>query len=77
MQRLGCRHDLKELGEYLDERQAGLVVVVAEMEDDVKQSTSKADKLETRELEADHRRDRTGRQAAGGEQDAEDADTED
>jgi hypothetical protein len=43
----------------------------------VKQSTSKGDKLETRELEADHRRDRTGRQAAGGEQDAEDADTED
>jgi hypothetical protein len=30
-----------------------VVVGVAEMEDDVKQSTSKADKLETRELETD------------------------
>jgi hypothetical protein len=43
------RGDLKELGEYLDEGQAGLVVVgVAEMEDDIKRSMQKADKVETR-----------------------------
>jgi hypothetical protein len=48
------RSDLKELGEYLDEGQAGLVVVgVAEMEDDIKQSMSKADKVESREIKAD------------------------
>ena len=48
------RGDLKELGEYLDEGQAGLVVVgVAEMEDDIKQSMSKADKVESREIKAD------------------------
>src|ERR1044072_7870991 len=38
------RSDLKELGEYLDEGQAGLVVVgVSEMEDDIKSSMEKAD----------------------------------
>jgi uncharacterized membrane protein len=48
------RGDLKELGEYLDEGQAGLVVVgVSEMEDDIKQSMSKADKVESREIQAD------------------------
>jgi len=48
------RSDLKELGEYLDEGQAGLVVVgVTEMEDDIKQSMSKADKVESREIKAD------------------------
>jgi uncharacterized membrane protein len=48
------RGDLKELGEYLDKGQAGLVVVgVAEMEDDIKRSMEKADKVETREIKAD------------------------
>ena len=57
------RSDLKELGEYLDEGQAGLVVVgVTEMEDDIKQSMSKADKVESREIKADTDRDRTRRQ---------------
>ena len=57
------RNDLKELGEYLDEGQAGLVVVgVTEMEDDIKQSMSKADKVEIQRDQGRHRRDRTGRQ---------------
>ena len=48
------RSDLKELGEYLDEGQAGLVVVgVSEMEDDIKQSMTKAEKVESREIKAD------------------------
>jgi uncharacterized membrane protein len=72
------RNDLKELGEYLDEGQAGLVVVgVAEMEDDIKQSMSKADKVESREIKADNTDIEQDAKAAGGEQAAEDADTED
>jgi uncharacterized membrane protein len=48
------RKDLKDLGEYLDEGEAGLVVVgVQEMEADIKRSMEKADKVETRELKAD------------------------
>jgi len=48
------RNDLKELGEYLDEGEAGLVVVgVEEMEDDIKRSMDRAEKVETRELKAD------------------------
>jgi hypothetical protein len=46
------RSDLKELGEYLDEGQAGLVVGVTEMEVDIKQSMNHAEKVETRELQA-------------------------
>ena len=58
------RHDLKELGEYLDEGQAGLVVVgVVEMEDDIKQSMSKAEKVETQGDQGRYRGDRTGRQS--------------
>jgi uncharacterized membrane protein len=72
------RNDLKELGEYLDEGQAGLVVVgVAEMEDDIKQSMSKADKVESREIKADTTDIEQDAKAAGGEQAAEDAETED
>ena len=72
------RHDLKELGEYLDEGQAGLVVVgVTEMEDDIKQSMGKADKLETREIKADNAEIEQDAKAAGAEQVTEDADTED
>jgi uncharacterized membrane protein len=72
------RHDLKELGEYLDEGQAGLVVVgVVEMADDIKQSMSKADKVETREIKADTAEIEQDAKAAGGAQAAENADTED
>ena len=78
------RRDLKELGEYLDEGEAGLVVVgVAAMEDDVKQAMGNADKVETRELKADNAeieqdaKAAGGEQAAAGEQATEDADTED
>lgn len=72
------RSDLKELGEYLDEGQAGLVVVgVQEMEDDIKQSMAKADKVESREIKADTTEIEQDAKAAGGEQSAEDADTED
>src|SRR5215218_10724228 len=66
------RHDLKELGEYLDEGQAGLVVVgVVEMADDIKQSMSKADKVETREIKADTAEIEQDAKAAGGAQPAE------
>jgi hypothetical protein len=59
------RKDLKELGEYLDEGQAGLVVVgVTEMEDDVKQAMGHAEKVETRELQADTDEIEQGEQAA-------------
>jgi hypothetical protein len=73
------RGDLKELGEYLDEGQAGLVVVgVAEMEDDIKRSMEKAEKVETKELQADTTEIEQDAKAAGGEQAAaEEADTED
>jgi hypothetical protein len=72
------RSDLKELGEYLDEGQAGLVVVgVTEMEDDIKQSMNHAEKMETRELQADTAEIEQDAKAAGGEQAAEDAATED
>jgi hypothetical protein len=73
------RSDLKELGEYLDEGQAGLVVVgVSEMEDDIKQSMTKAEKVESREIKADTAAIEKDAKAAGAEQSAaEDADTED
>src|SRR5215208_7143293 len=68
------RHDLKELGEYLDEGQAGLVVVgVTELEDDIKQSMSKAEKLDTRQIKADTAEIEQDAKAAGGEQATEDA----
>ena len=48
------RHDLKELGEQLDEGQAGLVVVgVADMGAKIEASMKKAQKVETKELKAD------------------------
>ena len=73
------RSDLKELGEYLDEGEAGLVVVgVSEMEDDIKQSMTKADKVESREIKADTAAIEEDAKAAGAEQfAAEGADTED
>jgi uncharacterized membrane protein len=77
------RSDLKDLGEYLDEGQAGLVVVgVAEMEDDIKGSMAKAEKVETKEIKADTAEIEKDAKAAGGDQAAEtaagdEADTED
>ena len=72
------RSDLKELGEYLDEGQAGLVVVgVQTMEDDIRQAMNSADKVETKELKADTSQIEQDAKSAGGEQVAEDADTED
>src|SRR6476620_5631303 len=49
------RHDLKDLGEQLDEGQAGLVVVgVADMEARVDEAMKKAEKVEKKQLEADN-----------------------
>jgi uncharacterized membrane protein len=48
------RHDLKELGEQLDEGTAGLVVVaVSDMGAKVEDAMKRADKLESKELKAD------------------------
>ena len=48
------RHDLKELGEHLDEGQAGLVVVaVSDMGAKVEQAMKRAEKLEQKQLKAD------------------------
>jgi uncharacterized membrane protein len=72
------RSDLKELGEYLDAGEAGLVVVgVSTMEGDIKQAMNKADKVETKVLTADTEQIEQDAKAAGGEQAAQDADTED
>jgi len=48
------RSDLKELGEYLDEGQAGLVVVaVSDMGAKVKESMKGAERVEEKEIQAD------------------------
>jgi uncharacterized membrane protein len=48
------RHDLKELGEQLDEGTAGLIVVaVSDMGAKVEDAMKRADKLESKELKAD------------------------
>ncbi|MBB2940314.1 putative membrane protein [Actinoplanes lutulentus] len=48
------RHDLKELGEYLDEGQAGLVVVaVSDIGAKVEKAMARAEKTAVRELNAD------------------------
>jgi uncharacterized membrane protein len=48
------RHDLKELGEHLDEGTAGLVVVaVSDMGAKVEAAMKRAEKLERKELKAD------------------------
>jgi hypothetical protein len=49
------RSDLKELGEQLDEGQAGLIVVgVADSEAVVEQAMTQARKIDKRELKADN-----------------------
>ena len=63
------RGDLKELGEYLDAGEAGLVVVaVADMGAKVERAMRRAEKIEARQLKAD---------TAAIEQDAKAADTDD
>jgi uncharacterized membrane protein len=48
------RHDLKELGEALDEGQAGLVVVaVSDMRAKVERAMARAEKVQQKELKAD------------------------
>src|SRR6476661_2309067 len=48
------RHDLKELGEHLDEGTAGLVVVaVSDMGAKVERAMKRAEKLQQKQLEAD------------------------
>jgi uncharacterized membrane protein len=48
------RHDLKELGEHLDNGTAGMVVVaLADLGDRVEQAMQRASKLERKELKAD------------------------
>jgi uncharacterized membrane protein len=63
------RSDLKELGESLDEGEAGLVVVaVSDMGAKVEAEMKRAEKLEKKELKADNaeiERDATAAQAAG------------
>jgi hypothetical protein len=55
-----------------------VVVGVAEMEDDIKGSMAKAEKVETKEIKADTAEIEQDAKAAGGEQAAtEEADTED
>ena len=49
------RHDLKELGEELDNGEAGLVVVgVADVGAKIERAMKKAEKVETKELKADN-----------------------
>ena len=49
------RSDLKELGESLDDGQAGLVVVgVSDMEAKIEHAMKKAKKTEARQLKADN-----------------------
>src|SRR3954454_11796886 len=48
------RKDLKELGEHLDSGQAGLVVVgVSDMAAKIEEAMSRAEKIETKRLQAD------------------------
>ena len=48
------RHDLKELGEYLDTGQAGLVVVgVSDMETKIEKEMRRAEKIQKKQLKAD------------------------
>ncbi len=62
------RKDLKELGEHLDEGQAGLVVVaVSDMGAKVEAAMKKAEKLETKELKADSAEIEKDAKEAGGD----------
>src|SRR6476660_6676171 len=62
------RSDLKELGESLDEGQAGLIVVgVTDMEARIEESMRRAEKVEEKQLKADTTAlERDATEAAGG-----------
>ena len=63
------RSDLKDLGEYLDTGQAGLVVVgVADMGAKIEQAMGNAEKVETRQLKADTAAIEADAKDAGGDQ---------
>jgi len=47
------RHDLKELGEYLDTGQAGLVVGMSDMEAKIEKEMRRAEKIQKKQLKAD------------------------
>ena len=50
------RSDLKELGEDLDDGQAGLVVVaVSDMESKIEAAMKRAQKIEAKQLKVDHK----------------------
>jgi uncharacterized membrane protein len=62
------RKDLKDLGEQLDEGQAGLVVVaISDMGAKVEEAMKRAEKIETKELKADTAEIEKDAKAAGGE----------
>jgi uncharacterized membrane protein len=62
------RKDLKDLGERLDEGQAGLVVVgVSDMGAKIKKAMKKAQKVDTKELKADTAAIEADAKAAGGD----------
>ncbi len=62
------RSDLKELGEYLDAGQAGLVVVgVSDMGAKIEQAMRNAEKVEARQLKADIDQIERDAKAAGGQ----------
>jgi uncharacterized membrane protein len=61
------RHDLKELGEYLDAGQAGLVVVgVSDMGAKIEQAMRRAEKVQAKQLKADTAEIERDAKAAGG-----------
>jgi uncharacterized membrane protein len=62
------RHDLKELGESLDAGEAGLVVVaVSDMGAKVEKAMKRAEKLEHKQIKADHEAlERDAREAGAG-----------
>jgi uncharacterized membrane protein len=63
------RGDLKQLGEHLDAGQAGLVVVgVSDMGAKIEQAMGRAEKLETKQLEADTAEIERDARAAGADQ---------
>ena len=63
------RHDLKELGEHLDEGQAGLVVVaVSDMGAKVERAMERAEKVAKRQLKADNAEIEQDAKTAGADQ---------
>ena len=71
------RSDLKNSGNTSMRARQGSSSWASEMEDDIKRSMEKAEKVETREIKADTAQIEQDAKAAGGEQATEEADTED